>query len=772
MSTGRLIVLEGTDGSGKGTQFAKLTERLKLEGYDIETFDFPQYQSGSSYFIRQYLNGNYGSADAVGPFAASMFFALDRYEAAPKIKSALENGKVVICNRYTGSNMGHQGAKFENIQERQGFYLWLDNLEYEVFGIPRPSVNIILKVPAAVAQSLVDKKAPRDYTDKKRDIHEADLRHLEKAVSVYDELAQLFPKDFTLLDCTQDGALLDIATISQKVWELILPFLPDKSKKEESMSSPEQLPQPPYLNKSSAGIFEITQSGRQFLEEVVTDTEGDVYAFRDSKLGAATIAAAMARLSRRSDDMRITILDEFAGKEGKDEQLLDRVITAYGDDSVQQLVGQHLVVEGASNLLTKQLEWGRLASYLEQSTRYIYFDQPDKEGKYKYFRPQNLDHKTSEKYATSMDSIFGIYSSLVHEMTEYFSSISTEPQQKRDAAWRSAIRAQACDAVRPLLPVATKSTVGIFASGQALEGLIMRLRASDSDEARMTGEKILNETRKVIPTFLRRADNPAKGGAMSMYLAETSQRVEELGKRYLPEHYSGEAKDVRLLSVNPSNELDLVPFMLYDKSNLPFEEIRAAVDTWPIERKIEVFQAYMGTRLNRRQKPGRALEHAMYTWDLMCDYGIFRDLQRHRMVNDLRWQSLTPRYGFDIPESIEEAGLADQFERCFAIATQLFSDLQAAGYDYEAQYATLLGHKMRWTVSYNAREAFHLHELRTTPQGHPGYRKLIRAMHEIVSEHHPLLAEAMIFVNKDEDPELTRLAAERYTQSKLSQINK
>jgi thymidylate synthase ThyX len=178
----------------------------------------------------------------------------------------------------------------------------------------------------------------------------------------------------------------------------------------------------------------------------------------------------------------------------------------------------------------------------------------------------------------------------------------------------------------------------------------------------------------------------------------------------------------------------------------------------------------MGERLNRRHRPGRALEKAHYSWDLVCDYGIFRDLQRHRMVDDMNWQQLTPRYGYEIPALVEEAGLIEKFEACFDISLKLYSLLQAAGYALEAQYATLLGHKMRWKVTYNAREAFHLHELRTSPQGHPGYRKLVLKMHEKLAEVHPQLAEAMKFVNQDEDPKLTRLAAERYTQFKLQQL--
>ncbi len=774
---GTFIVIEGTDGSGKGTQFKRLISRLENEGYEVETFDFPQYEQQSSYFVREYLNGKYGTADEVGPYTGSLFYALDRYEAAPRIRQALDEGKIVLANRFTGSNMAHQGTKFANAAQRKGYFIWLDNLEFQMLGIPRPDKSIVLRVPAEIAQQLVDTKDERTYTDKKRDIHEADLSHLKRAVEVYDDLCQLFPKDFLRIDCVRSNKLMTIDQVEDMVWNTVQPLLPKSPKKKTSKAAKTEespvvteKPTNPYLTKTDTG-WEITAAGKEFLEAAVTESEGNVYAFSD-KLSTLTIAAAMARLSRRGDDMRITILDEFAAAAGKDDALLKRVITAFGDDSVQQLVGQHIVVENASNLLTKQLEWGRLAAYLEQSTRYIYFDQKDADGKFKYYTPEHLDDLTKTKYNAAMDSIFEAYSSMVRELTDYLQRNSNTPKHEQDGAWRSAIRAQACDAIRPVLPVATKSTVGIFASGQALEALIMRLRASESKEAQITGDAILKEARKVIPTFLERADKPDRGGATTAYMATTRQHVAELSRKYLPDSHSGSQEPVKLENVWPRNELDLVSHMLYESSNLSLEEIEQEVANWSIDRKIEIFTTYIGERLNRRHRPGRALEQAHYTWDLICDYGIFRDLQRHRMVDDLQWQQLTPRYGYEVPPLVEEAGLSDLFEKCFDLSAQLYSVLQSEGYAYEAQYATLLGHRMRWKVTYNAREAFHFHELRTSPQGHPGYRKLVLQMHEKLAEVHPMLAEHMRFVNQDEDPELTRLAAERATQFKLEQLDK
>ena len=768
-NSGAFFVIEGTDGSGKGTQFKLLAARLTEEGYDVATFDFPRYDQPSSHFVREYLNGKYGTAEEVGPYTGSLFFSMDRYEAAPAIREALAQGKVVIANRYTGSNMGHQGTKFANPEERRGYFVWIDNIEFQMLKIPRPSKSFVLRVPAETAQQLVDQKAARSYTDKKRDLHEADLGHLKRAVDVYDDLCQLFPQDFTRLDCVRSGKLMSIDEVHEQLWTMLEPLLPAKKGVDVPKTKAAAVTNDnPYVTKAANG-YEITAEGKAFLESSVSNTEGNVYAFND-KLSPLTIAAAMARLSRRGDDMRVTLLDEFAHAMGKDEKLLSRVITAYGDDSVQQLAGQHLVVENASNILTKKLEWGRLAAYLEQSTRYIYFDQKNKEGKYRYYTPEHFDAVTKHKYETAMDKIFDLYSDMVRKLTDYVRVNSGVPKAEQDVAWQGATRAQACDAIRPVLPVATTSTVGIYASGQALESLIMHLLSDELPEARATGQQILDEARKVIPTFLERADKPDRGGAIVAYRANTYNAVKEVAGKYLPDNHASETDPVRLTSFWPRNEIDLVPDMLYEHSNLPLDDIQQEVGKWPIDRKHEAFAAYMGERLNRRHKPGRALEKAHYSWDLVCDYGIFRDLQRHRIVDDMEWQFLTPRYGYETPKLVEEAGLSDSFEACFDLSLQLYSDLQTAGYDLEAQYATLLGHRMRWKVTYNAREAFHFHELRTSPQGHPGYRKLVQQMHAKLCEVHPMLGEAMKFVNQGEDEALTRLAAERYTQYKLQQL--
>ncbi len=767
---GLFLVIEGSDGSGKSTQYKLLIERLKAEGHRVKKIKFPRYEEESSYFVRKYLRGDYGNANELGPYTPSLFYALDRFDAGPLIRGWMNEGYVVIADRYIAANKAHQGQKIDDKSTRLAYYNWLDQLEFDMLGIPKPDLNLVLSVPAEVAVTLIEKRGDAQ----EKDIHDTDQNHLQRANATYKELCELYPEDFTHIKCIQHGELMSIPTINNIIWERIQPMLKKLRKSQKQVSAKEVFaPQKvanPYIIKNENGSYSITKEGEKYLSEAVTNTDKPVYVFTD-KISSATVAAAMARLSRRGDDMRVTILDEFAENEGKDKDLLKRVITAYGDDSVQQLSGTHFVIEGASNLLTKKLEWGRLAAYLEQSTRYIFFDQKDEKGNYKYYTPRTLDKKTTKLYNQQLTQLFDTYSNLVHKLTEYVRSKSSEPQDKRDGAWKAATRAQACDAVRMVLPVATKSTVGVFASGQALESLIMHLISDEFDESRTTGESLLQEARKVVPTFLERADKPDRGGAWVAYRSNTREKIADISHTYGLQPIKGNGDDhVKLASVWPKNEFDLLPHMLYEQSTLSLSELDQELSKWSYDEKQNAFAAYIGERLNRRHKPGRALEIAHYSFDLICDYGIFRDLQRHRMVDSLEWQALSPHYGYETPSLVTEAGLEDLFDSCFELSMNLYRELWDNGYQLEAQYATLLGHRMRWKITMNAREAFHFMELRTSPQGHPGYRKLAKQMHDKILEAHPLIGEAMIFVNKGEDPALTRLAAERATQFKLSQL--
>lgn len=779
MTKGKYIVLEGPEGVGKTTQLLELTRRLQAAGLPVRNLREPDSQSDlTARAIRQLTQD---PRYPMNTRTEVLLYNAARSQSLQVIKNSVEHGVNCVVDRNYLTTLAIQYYGRGDVPD----YETINSIIRFAVGDVEPDVCIVLDAPVT---TLRERLADRYHGERFDNLDDAFLERV-RAGYLWEAKQRNLPVVFAT-DSAEE--------VADNIWKVVSEALAVRSSNAVT-SAPtsvreviEQkgLPPPPVVlpdtpappqpidvpadealvQKSETGAFTITKAGEAYLAEAVTSVDGNVYAFSD-KLSPVTIAAAMARLSRRGDDMRITLLDEFANKADKDSDLLKRVITAYGDDSVQQLAGVHFVIENASNLLTKKLEWGRLAAYLEQSTRYIYFDQKDSQGNYKYYTPEYFRPEVKSQYVEAMDSIFQLYSTMVRRLTDYVQAKSSTPEAERDIAWKGATRAQACDAIRPVLPVAVKSTVGVFASGQALESLIMHLQADDLIEARETGDDLLNQAREIVPMFLERADRPERGGAAVAYLANTRHHVKQLAEEYLPDSYADATTDpVTLVDFWPRNELLLVPDMLYEHSNLSQEELQAEVNGWPYEKKVQVLKAYVGERLNRRHRPGRALEKAHYSYDLVCDYGIFRDLQRHRMVDDLNWQQLTPRYGYDVPKLVEEADLTDEFETCFELSLKLYSLLQQEGYTLEAQYATLLGHKMRWKVTYNAREAFHLHELRTAPQGHPGYRKLAQQMHDKLTEVHPLIGEAMQFVNQGEDEELTRLAAERYTQFKLNQL--
>lgn len=772
MSKGRYIVIEGPEGVGKTTQLEILADKLQNAGYSVRLFREPDSQTDLT--ARTIRMMTQDPRYPMNTRTEVLLYNAARSQSLEVIRKARDQGVICLCDRNFLTTLAIQYYGRGDVPDYQTITSIIDFAVADM----QPDMTIVLDAPVNVLKQRAHDRGAGERFDN------LDEGFLERVRAGY--LWEANQRNYPVLFANNAPE-----KVAESIWQTINGNIPVKSVSTDSAppvsiaapatpisevieSKKEKIDEPKnieYVKKDKNGNFKITADGKDFLAETVTNSDGDVYAFTD-KLSSTTVAAAMARLSRRGDDMRVTILDEFAGELGKDEKLLQRVITAYGDDSVQQLVGQHLVVENASNLLTKKLEWGRLASYLEQSTRYIYFDQKDAKGRYRYLIPKHLPRSLKTKYKTIMDEIFDNYSDMVHKITDYVRQNSSVPKKERDVAFNGATRAQACDAVRPVLPVATKSTVGIYASGQALESLIMHLLSDELPEARSTGEAMLAENRKTIPTFLERADKPDRGGATIAYRANTYSSMKTLTEERLGNSLGNLDNDVQLVDYWPKNELDLLPHMLYEHSALSLKDIKKEVARWSYDQKTEAFATYMGERLNRRHRPGRALEMAHYSWDLMCDYGIFRDLQRHRMVDSLEWQQLTPRYGFDIPELVEKAGLTEQFEACFDKSAELYSLMQSEGYELEAQYATLLGHRMRWKITYNAREAFHFHELRTAPQGHPGYRKLVKEMHDRLAEAHPMMAQAMKFVNKGEDEELTRLASERATQFKLKQLSK
>ena len=516
----------------------------------------------------------------------------------------------------------------------------------------------------------------------------------------------------------------------------------------------------------------FTDEEAEVLRRYFTNLDGPVFALVN--LPEVVKGALFARYSRSPKNLRRLFLDEFVGDLDvtgdasidatvglrRAEDLYERVFVEYGDDSVAQLGGVHLACEQASNVLTKILEWGRLASYLEQSTRYISYDSRVG-GRYRYHRdPHVLTSGLGTRYVGDMDRLFDTYAELVASLTDHVRATVAKDPSDSDFVYRQATRAKALDAARGVLPAAAVSNVGIYGSGQAFEQLVLRLRAHPLPEAQAYGQLVLHELRKVIPSFLRRVDLPDRGGAWSAYLAENRANMEELGVRLFGGVDAEPRPSVTLVDWDPAGEDKVLAAMLYPYTNLPEDQVLTQVRRMSDDERLAVVRAYVGDRTNRRHKPGRALERTDYRFDVLSDYGAFRDLQRHRLLT-IEWQTLTPEHGYDVPESILEIGLAGEYEDSLARSEALYHTLSDR-HPRQAAYAVALAFKVRYAMQFNAREAMHLLELRTGPQGHPTYREVCQEMHRLIAEQagHRAIAELMSYVDHGSYA-LERLDAER-----------
>lgn len=223
MTKGKFIVIDGTDGSGKATQTKLLVDNLSQSGYSVVMVDFPQYDEPSSYFVQKYLRGEYGSLEEIGPYQASVFYALDRYDKSKDIRNWLDQGKIVIANRYTSSNMGHQACKISDKILRNNFLSWLEEFEFNLLNIPKPDSVILLYLPAEIGQVLVDKKSDRNYING-RDLHESNLNHLLEASRTYLDLANKY--SWQIVNCLDGNSKLrSVDDIHQEVLGLFTNLL-------------------------------------------------------------------------------------------------------------------------------------------------------------------------------------------------------------------------------------------------------------------------------------------------------------------------------------------------------------------------------------------------------------------------------------------------------------------------------------------------------------------------------------------------------------------
>jgi thymidylate synthase ThyX len=525
----------------------------------------------------------------------------------------------------------------------------------------------------------------------------------------------------------------------------------------------------------------FTDDETRALEPYFTNTDRPVFALRN--LPETVKGALFARYSRSAKSLRRLFLDEFLGEiasttnaphastvgSARAEKLYARVLNEYGDDSVAQLGGAHVACEGVSNILTKVLEWGRLMAYLEQSTRYVpYTDRP--QGRWKYHIPAEIAASPlAGAFVETLDRAFEVYATWIPALEAHFRAKYPKAPEDSDGVYRSVIRAKALDTLRGLLPAATTSNLGIYGTGQAYEALILRMRAHPLAEVRACSDMLLAELQQVMPAFVARVEQPARGGRWIQYLADTRETTHAAVRARIGAIAAEPRDEVTLTEFDPDGEIKVVASALYAASTLPDDQLLAVARAMSADDRAAVLRACIGDRANRRHKPGRAFERTRYRFDVLADYGAFRDLQRHRPLT-LEWQPLSPEHGYVEPAALDEAGALADWREVMDRSADLYAALVNHGLVDAASYAVAMAYRVRFYMDMNAREAMHVIELRTAPQGHPSYRRICQAMHRAIAEvaGHRAIADAMQFADHSE-VELERLQQERAMERKRAE---
>jgi thymidylate synthase ThyX len=536
-----------------------------------------------------------------------------------------------------------------------------------------------------------------------------------------------------------------------------------------SLSAPVQYP-----------VETFTPAESERLRPHVTNIDRPVFALVN--LPETVKGALFARYSRYPGTLRRLFLDEFAAslpeggaaydnEEGaRAADFYERIFVGYGDDSIAQLGGAHVACEWVSNVLTKVLQRPRLGAYLEQSTRYIAYDRSiEGTSQYRYYRDPSL----GSAYEAAMDEIFGIYSASIARVSAWAEATYPPAAGESPAAHARAIKAKALDLLRGLLPAASLSHMGIFATGQTYEQLILHLLAHPLPEARHYGAMILDAVQGVMPSFVSRVERPDRGGEWVAYLKRREQAAERWAARLGLDRRAGDdgagGPSVRLTHHDGDEEL-LLAALLFESTGVDEQTTRAALAELGHDERGALLTDLCGERANRRHRPGRGLEALRYRFEIVSDYGAFRDLQRHRLLT-CQWQTLTPDLGAGVPDEVDQAGVGDDFRRALHVSQQAYERLLDAGHDRRAaMYALCLGYRMRYVLDLNAREAMQLIELRSGREGHPAYRAIAHAMHERIAVVHPAVAAAMTHVDRATEPRLERIVSELRTQAKLDAL--
>lgn len=539
----------------------------------------------------------------------------------------------------------------------------------------------------------------------------------------------------------------------------------------------------------SSSETEFSQAEQQRLEPFVSNLERPVFVLRNVPQEVA--GALFSRYSRSPHSVRRLLLDEFLENEesglrdltveaadggvdlGRARDFFERILAGYGDDSIGELGGVHIACEGITNMAAKVLEDARIGiSPLEKSSRYVSFAEK-RDGQYRFLRdPDIMASPHAEAYEKACDLLFETYSKLIDPMMEWVKEKWPQEAGEDDRAYRASTKAKALDSLRGLLPASTLTNVGLFGNGRAFEFLMIKMLAHELSEVRELAASMKTELDTEVPSMVSRANPDDKNGGATIGFYEASRSaVREFAAEVLgdTELEPAERPGVELLSYHEDGEDEVLAAMLYEETHLSEAQIKEVIQGVSAEKRQAFFEKLGELRGNRRHRLNRGLEATEYEFDIACDFGAYRDLQRHRVLSQQR-QRISTLHGYDVPEQVIAAGHETAYRLAMDNAAITYKRI-AADLPEQAQYVVPFGYRMRFRMRMNLREAFHLIELRSTPQGHPSYRYIAQEMYERIREVHPLAASAMRFVDLSNRDEMERRASEQRTAEKLAALD-
>jgi thymidylate synthase ThyX len=505
--------------------------------------------------------------------------------------------------------------------------------------------------------------------------------------------------------------------------------------------------------------------------------------------------ALMSRYSRTDKTMRRIFLNEFANNSKRGEEFYQKILLEYGDDSVAELGEAQVAVEWISNIAAKKIEDHRIGlSYLEKSSRYVAYDRKVN-GRYKYHREEKvMASPYADQYIQTCDYAFDTYSKNIQPMQKFIKEIkpiedflffdslskqevlygnlnsSTDIESAR-RVYESTIKAKTLDVLRSILPASTLTNLGITGNGRAFEYLLSTMFASDLAEIKLLAGQLYAELDIIIPAFIKRA-NDKYGQSLQRYITDTKKAISVIAQQSLTGiEIDSSPQNVKLLNYedNFEAEVKVASAILYDSAvGHSLEKIIHYIKSAPEHERHKVIQTFAKFRNNRRQRPGRAFEMTQYTFELFTNFGMFRDLHRHRILTMER-QLLSTKHGYDIPPEIYGLDILKDFKDCMYKSHEVY-EMIVKKKPEEAQYVVNFAYKYPYFMQINLREACHMIELRTIPQGHPDYRTVCQEMFRQIKEVHPILASGIKFVDLN-TYELERFGAEKNMDKKKRGLN-